>query len=115
MKNKQESINPLNGKTYIIPDAIDDSISIDEFVSKNNKPVIAVQGLGFVGAVMSLVCANSITEQYAVIGVDLPTDNSIKKINALNSGEFPLIAEDPKIDEFFKNSISIPNAPLNKW
>ena len=55
MKNKQESINPLNGKTYIIPDVIDDSISIDEFVSKNNKPVIAVQGLGFVGAVMYLV------------------------------------------------------------
>ena len=40
MKNKQESINPLNGKTYIISDVIDDTVSIDEFVSKNNKPVI---------------------------------------------------------------------------
>ena len=54
MKIKQQSINPLNGKTYIIPSVIDDTISIDEFVSKNNKPVIAVQGLGFVRAVMSL-------------------------------------------------------------
>jgi UDP-N-acetyl-D-glucosamine dehydrogenase len=74
--------------------------------NNSNKKVIVIQGLGFVGAVMSLVCANSITEEYAVIGVDLPTDNSIKKINALNSGEFPLIAEDPKIEEYFKNSIS---------
>ena len=77
------------------------------FLDNNpNKKVIVIQGLGFVGAVMSLVCANSITEEYAVIGVDLPTDNSIKKINALNSGEFPLIADDPKIEEYFKNSIS---------
>ena len=85
------------------------SVSADLQIFLENNPdkkVIVIQGLGFVGAVMSLVCANSITEEYAVIGVDLPTDNSIKKINALNSGEFPLVAEDPKIDEFFKNSIS---------
>jgi nucleotide sugar dehydrogenase len=82
-------------------------MSLQRFLTVNNdKKVIVIQGLGFVGAVMSLVCANSITEEYAVIGVDLPTDNSIKKVNALNSGEFPLIAEDPKIDEFFKKSIS---------
>ena len=77
MKNKQESKNPLNGKTYIIPDVIDDTISIDEFVSKNNKPVIAVQGLGFVGAVMSLVCANAIKGDYSVIGVDLPRKDTL--------------------------------------
>ena len=53
--------------TYIIPSLIDDTINIDEFVSKNNKPVVAVQGLGFVGAVMSLVCANAIDGDYAVL------------------------------------------------
>ena len=101
MKNKQESINPLNGKTYIIPDVIDDSISIDEFVSNNNKPVIAVQGLGFVGAVMSLVCANAINGDYAVIGVDLPRKDTFWKIKSINEGLFPVIASDPKIEEFF--------------
>lgn len=79
MKDKQESINPLNGKIYTIPDSIDDTLNIDEFVSKNNKPVIAVQGLGFVGAVMSLVCANAINGDYAVIGVDLPSKDSFGK------------------------------------
>ena len=101
MKNKQESINPLNGKTYIIPDVIDDTISIDEFVSKNNKPVIAVQGLGFVGAVMSLVCANAIDGDYAVIGVDLPRKDTFWKIKSINEGLFPVIASDPKIEEFY--------------
>ena len=39
MKKKEESINPLNGKTYIIPDVIDDTKNIDYFVTKNDKPV----------------------------------------------------------------------------
>ena len=101
MINKKESKNPLNGKIYIIPDLIDDTISIDEFVSKNNKPVIAVQGLGFVGAVMSLVCANAINGDYAVIGVDLPRKDTFWKIKSINEGLFPVIASDPKIEEFY--------------
>tara|TARA_B100001094_G_scaffold110677_1_gene106574 strand:- start:3850 stop:5352 length:1503 start_codon:yes stop_codon:yes gene_type:complete len=101
MKNKQESINPLNGNTYIIPSLIDDTINIDEFVSKNNKPVVAVQGLGFVGAVMSLVCANAIDGDYAVIGVDLPRNDTFWKIKSINEGLFPVIASDPKIQEFY--------------
>ena len=99
MKNK--SINPLNGKSYNIPNLIDDAISIDEFVSRNNRPVIAVQGLGFVGAVMSLVCANAINGDYAVIGVDLPREDTFWKIKSINEGLFPVIASDPKIEEFY--------------
>ena len=37
---------------------------------------------------MSLVCANSISEEYVVIGVDLPSN--IDVINKLNKGVFPL-------------------------
>ena len=44
MKNNHESFNPLNGKKYLIPSIIDDSKAINDFLSKNNKPVIAVQG-----------------------------------------------------------------------
>ena len=76
--------------------------TIDKFLEYNkNKPVIVVQGLGFVGAVMSLVCANSQSTNYAVIGVDLATPESQRKIDLLNSGTFPLDAEDPKINEYF--------------
>ena len=83
-----------------------DSQMIDDFLSNNKgKKVVVVQGLGFVGAVMSLVCANGITEEYAVIGVDLPTKEAIKKINALNRGEFPIASSDPKVMEYFTSNI----------
>ena len=65
--------------------------SISHFLEENNgKKVVAVQGQGFVGAVMSLVCANALTEEYAVIGVDLPTPASIKKVESINSDDVEL-------------------------
>ena len=69
----------------------------------NNKSVIAVQGLGFVGSVMSLVCANSHSVNYSVIGVDVPEMD--QKIQLLNQGVFPLVAEDPKIEMYFNNAL----------
>ena len=99
------SINPINQKNYQLPKDFDDSDGINNFLSKHsNKKVIVVQGLGFVGSVMSLVCANSISEEYAVIGIDLPDEKNFWKIASLNDGIFPLIADDPKIDEFFQES-----------
>ena len=104
MKNNHESFNPLNGKKYLIPSIIDDSKAINDFLSKNNKPVIAVQGLGFVGAVMSLVCANAINGDYAVIGVDLPRKDTFWKIKSINEGLFPIVASDPKINEYYNKA-----------
>ena len=76
------SKNPLTQETHEIPKKLDDQISIEMFLSQNaGKKVVVVQGLGFVGAVMSLVCANAFTEEYAVIGVDLPNEVNIKLIN----------------------------------
>ena len=70
---------------------------LEEFIIKNkNKKVVAVQGLGFVGSVMSMVCANAINEDYAVVGVELPTEKGEKIINKLNNGIFPLSCEDQK-------------------
>lgn len=97
-----KSKNQITQERYIIPDILDDSAQIQSFLAKNaNKKVVVVQGLGFVGAVMSLVCANAFTEEYAVIGVDLPNENTYWKIRSINDGVFPLIADDPKIAEFF--------------
>lgn len=99
------SINPLTLQEHKIPSQLDDSKNISEFLKKNkNKKVIVVQGLGFVGAVMSLVCANALTQEYAVIGVDLPTEDSFWKIKSINDGVFPLVADDPKIFEFFSSA-----------
>lgn len=97
-----ESINPVTQISYSIPDEIDDRANINNFLSEHSgKKVVCVQGLGFVGAVMSLICANALGDEYAVIGVDLPTEESYWKVISFNQGIFPLIADDPKIAKFF--------------
>ena len=101
------SKNILTNEVYEIPKNLDDSSNIDTFLERNSdKKVVVVQGLGFVGAVMSLVCANSIENNYAVIGIDVPSENSYWKIKSINDGLFPLVAEDPKIETFFKQAIN---------
>ena len=80
-------------------------MEINEFLNKNNnnKDVVVVQGLGFVGAVMSLVVSNSSKKNYAVIGVD--RKESIEIIDNINNGIFPIKSSDPKIEEYYQNSI----------
>ncbi|TQF00158.1 MAG: nucleotide sugar dehydrogenase [Spiribacter salinus] len=99
------SESPITGVEYQLPKGAENREAIDEFVGKNpGKPVVAVQGLGFVGAVMSLVCANAHGADYAVLGVDLPKAETYWRIRSLNEGLFPLTAEDPKIEEFFERA-----------
>ncbi len=64
----------------------------------DNKNIIVIQGLGFVGSVMSLVCA--ISTKNFVFGIDLPKYQTKKKINLLNKGKFPFKSEDLKIKRF---------------
>ncbi len=100
----RESLSKINQKKYVIPDPLDDLDNIEKFLANNrNKKIIVVMGLGFVGAVMSIVCANS-SEEYAVLGVDLPDESNYWKIKSLNDGIFPLIADDPKIETYYKNA-----------
>ena len=101
----KKSVSPLTGKEYEIPASIDDKEGIDRFVAGHpGKKVVVVQGLGFVGSVMSLVVANALTEEYAVIGIDLPTPASWWKIQSINEGLFPVVADDPKIGQFYKQA-----------
>ena len=80
-------------------------MEIKEFLNKNNnnKDVVVVQGLGFVGAVMSIVVSNSSKKDYAVIGVD--RKESIEIIDNINNGIFPIKSSDPKIEEYYQKSI----------
>ena len=100
------SLNILTGKKYVIPKE-GDKENIDNFLSNHKgKKVIVVQGLGFVGAVMTLICSNALTEEYAVIGVDLANSNNYWKIASINEGVFPIVASDPKIEEFYEKTQS---------
>ena len=84
---------------------LSDKEGVDGFLARNScKPVVVVQGLGFVGGVMSLVCANAIGAEYAVIGVDLPTPASYRRICSFNEGVLPLKSSDPKVAEYFNRA-----------
>lgn len=99
------SVNPITQARIEIPVDLNDRHVIDAFVAANaDKKIVVVQGLGFVGAVMSLVCANTDNHAYAVIGVDLPDAANYWKIKTLNDGVFPLSAEDPKIEQFYRSA-----------
>lgn len=83
-------------------------MDLNKFLRKNkNKEVVVIQGLGFVGAVMSLVVSNSKKKDYAVIGVDLEENSNI--INNINNGIFPIKSSDIKISELFESSMNKEN------
>jgi nucleotide sugar dehydrogenase len=84
----------------------EESQAIDAFLARHpDANVVVVQGLGFVGAVMALAVANAPHEEYAVIGVDLPTEAGRRKVNALNEGTFPIESADPTVEEFHARAL----------
>ena len=98
------SVSLVTGKNYVVPLG-DDLNALKQFVDLNKKKeTVVVQGLGFVGTVMSLVVANSDTNQYAVIGVDQATVDSYWKIAEINAGVCPILSSDPLVAEFFENA-----------
>ncbi len=73
-----------------------------ENAKKENKEIVVVMGLGFVGAVMAAIVADTKDEQghYTkfVIGCQRPSSRSYWKIPLINRGEAPVKAEDPEVD-----------------
>jgi UDP-N-acetyl-D-mannosaminuronate dehydrogenase len=62
-------------------------------------PIVCVQGLGFVGAAVSIAIASARDAaghpRYSVVGIDLPTPDGIARIETLNRGAFPFPTTDP--------------------
>ncbi len=101
------SQSQITHKNYPIPAEYGDQLTLDEFVAAHkDKQIVVVQGLGFVGAVMSLVVANSPNNDFAVIGIDLPTPASYWKIQEINTGPFPVLSSDPKVEQFYQEAKS---------
>jgi nucleotide sugar dehydrogenase len=68
----------------------------------NNREIVVVMGVGFVGAVMAGVVADSIDAKSRnpakfVIGMQRPSPRSFWKIPYLNRGIAPVEAEDPEV------------------
>ncbi len=74
-----------------------------------DRPVVAVQGLGFVGAAMAIAVASAGTPRgagapaggtsplYTVVGIDLGDTAGRQRIDALNAGRFPFETTDAEL------------------
>jgi UDP-N-acetyl-D-glucosamine dehydrogenase len=76
---------------------------------KENKEVVVVMGVGFVGAVMAAIIADTKDEKgnnsKFVIGCQRPSVRSFWKIPLLNRGQSPVKAEDPEVDEIIARCV----------
>ena len=67
---------------------------------------IVVVGLGFVGSATAIAIANS-KQKYFVNGLDLKTQNGIKRINCLNDCKFPFKTNDIKLKKALVKAVQI--------
>jgi len=65
--------------------------------------IVVIQGLGFVGAIMASIVAHA--EGKFVIGLQRPSVRSYWKIPFINSARTPVESEDPKVEQFIKETV----------
>ncbi len=76
---------------------------LTEAARKDGQEVVVVMGVGFVGAVMAAIVADTVDKGTGkpskfVIGCQRPSPRSYWKIPLLNKGQSPVKAEDPEVD-----------------
>lgn len=103
----QVSISP-DGEFFPLPtekDHIEEFNRLKKIVKEQRlkgREIVVVMGVGFVGAVMAAVVADSVDKKTGkpnkfVIGMQRPSPRSFWKIPYLNRGEAPVKAEDPEV------------------
>lgn len=103
----QYSVSP-SGQKFPLPTRQDyekELRRLDALVKKaraEKKEIVVVMGLGFVGAVMAAIVADTRDKKgknsKLVIGCQRPSIRSFWKIPMVNRGESPVKAEDPEVD-----------------
>ena len=82
---------------------------IDQERAKNRE-IVVVMGVGFVGAVMAAIVADTVDESGKpskfVIGMQRPSERSFWKIPMLNRGISPVKAEDPEVDPMISRCVN---------
>lgn len=108
------SVSP-DGEKFVIPKQTEydqEFRKIEEIVNharKEGKEIVVVMGVGFVGAVMAAIVADTRDENgkptKLVIGCQRPSVRSYWKIPMLNKGQSPVKAEDPEVDELITRCV----------
>ena len=110
------SISP-DGERFAIPQEDDYKVEFERLSlitkkeRKKGHEIVVVMGLGFVGAVMAAVIADSVDKKSGkpnkfVIGMQRPSSRSFWKIPLFNKGISPVSAEDPAVEELIKRCVT---------
>ena len=102
------SVSP-SGERYRIPEASEyapELARLERLVEQaraDGQEVVVVMGVGFVGAVMAAIVADTVDRKTGrpgklVIGCQRPSARSYWKVPVLNEGCSPVKAEDPEVD-----------------
>lgn len=111
----QQSISPA-GEAFAIPSPADYGPELERLkkltdaARAEGKEIVVVVGVGFVGAVMAAIVADTVDKKTGepskfVIGMQRPSVRSFWKINLLNRGESPVKAEDPEVDPMIRRCV----------
>lgn len=80
-----------------------------EEARQKGQEIVVVMGVGFVGAVMAAIVADTVDENGKsakfVIGMQRPSTRSYWKIPKLNEGISPVKAEDPEVDPMIRRCV----------
>ena len=109
------SISPL-GEVFQLPQDEDfkkEFKRLQDIVNKQKSKgleIVVVMGVGFVGAVMAAVVADSVDKETGkpikfVIGMQRPSERSYWKIPCLNKGIAPVEAEDPEVAPMIRRCV----------
>ncbi len=112
----QVSVSP-SGEEFPIPEpaAYDAEMKrlegLVDRARKNDQEIVVVMGVGFVGAVMAAIVADTVDKTTGkpsklVIGCQRPSTRSYWKIPLLNRGESPVKAEDPEVDPMIARCVN---------
>jgi UDP-N-acetyl-D-glucosamine dehydrogenase len=112
----QYSVNPA-GEKFALPrpeEYAQEYQRIEALVQaarKDGREIVVVMGVGFVGAVMAAIIADTVDKKTGkpskfVIGCQRPSPRSYWKIPMLNRGESPVKAEDPEVDPMIARCVN---------
>jgi len=112
---KSQSVSP-EGEVFLIPSPAEYAPELARLKSladkarAEGKEIVVVVGVGFVGAVMAAIVADTVdktsgTSSKFVIGMQRPSTRSFWKIQLLNRGESPVKAEDPEVDPMIRRTV----------
>lgn len=109
------SVSP-NGERFPLPGPQDYKAEFENLSKRidreraNGKEIVVVMGVGFVGAVMAAIVADTVDKSTGkpskfVIGMQRPSARSFWKIPMLNKGISPVKAEDPEVDPMIERCV----------